>query len=104
MTGVAKGGVVGVAAFHEPDAVDRHVALVGKPMRQDRVDGDGIAHFQHVVVKADGHMERATQDVAPLLAGVALEGVLGTGRAAYLIDDVQELDPWLGGRGQLLPT
>ena len=53
--------------------------------------------------EADRDLERAAQHVAPFVAGMALERVLGRGGSADLVDHMEEFDARLGDGRQPIP-
>ena len=57
-----------------------------------RVEADRVARLEHELVEADPDGQGAAQDVAPLLAGVALEGIGRARLAADLVGHVEEVD------------
>ena len=95
--------VVRAAAVHEPDRRRRDVAGVEQPVGRRRVEADRVAGLEHVLVEADPHGERAAQDVAPLLAGVALECVGRARLAADLVGHVEEVDVRIDSVVEALP-
>ena len=96
-------GVELAAAEHEPDRLDRLVADGRQPMRDGRIDRDGVAGLEDVLVEADPDLEAAAQDVAPFVTGVPLERVGRTRGAADLVGHVEELDAGLRHRRQAFP-
>src|SRR5262249_62059461 len=56
-----------------------------------------------VALEAGAHDERAARKLAVLLAAVGHKRVLGTGRGADRVDDVEELDLTVAVRRQPLP-
>src|SRR5688572_15647649 len=87
----------------EPDRLDGLIAWVGQSVRNSRIEGDGVARPQQELVEADVDLERSAEDVAPLLALVALERI-GRGRgAADFVRHEQEIDVAEGLRRQSLP-
>ncbi len=83
--------------------MDRLVAGIEQSMWSPRIERDGVARPEQVLVETDVHAEPAAEDVAPLLAAVALELVFGTRRPADLVGHVEEVDIRERCRRQPLP-
>src|SRR3954465_15584604 len=73
-------------------------------MRRRRVEGDGTARLELVLLETDAHPQRPARDVAVLLAAVRHQRCLRTRFGPDRIRDVQELDVTVAVRSQPLPT
>src|SRR5687767_10715914 len=73
-------------------------------MRGGRIERDGVTGAQLVLLEADLDAQRPAHDVAVLPAVVAHQRLVWRGRAAHLVDGLEEVDPVLLVGDELLPS
>src|SRR5207302_218463 len=95
---------VALSAENDPDSRDGLVAVVVQAVWDGRLEEDGVARAEHVVLESDRDVQRSREHDSEFAAVVADERVGRAGLAARRVQGVEELDLAVIPCGEPLPA